>query len=339
LGSAAVAADAPVQRRALPAAAGVTLELAPLITAPGTPPHGEIHRRKDDSPHVVIPQASSLENVIARSKKAIDRIFNGIRYQARYRGGSAGSPAHRPRFLIFSRGRSGSSLLVDLLNQLPEVHCDGELLHYRVPFPHLFVRGCQFLAPSQAYGFKLLTYQLPGIRRGAVRVVSPPKPVKTLSDVGPYFQRLNKAGYQVIYLKRSNLLRQVISPMYAGQMGQWHRRAADGNALAAPVKLDVNEIYYRLIEAERLALYEESALSGLNVLELIYERDLQGPDAHQRTVDRVARYLGVSSAPVEAGFARIIGDDLAAHISNYDEVMHFIAKTPYGRFLSPEGTL
>jgi LPS sulfotransferase NodH len=277
--------------------------------------------------------------VINRSKKAMGQIFSGIRYQAQFHVKSPSVREHRPRFLIFSRGRSGSSLLVDLLNQLPEVHCDGELLHYRVIFPRLFIRCCQFLAPTRAYGFKLLTYQLPGVRRGTVLVISPPKPVKTLSDLGLFFQRLNKAGYQIIYLKRSNLFRQVLSPMYAGQRGQWHRRTADATGETEPVTLDVKELYYRLIEAERLALYEEAALAELDFLELVYERDLQRPDAHQSTVNRVAQYLGVSSAPVEAGFARIIGDDLTTHISNYDEVVQFISGTPYRRYLPSGGTL
>jgi hypothetical protein len=37
-----------------------------------------------------------------------------------------------PGVLIFAQGRSGSTLLVELLNSLPDVVCEGEILERRV---------------------------------------------------------------------------------------------------------------------------------------------------------------------------------------------------------------
>src|SRR5438067_1180502 len=117
--------------------------------------------------------------------------------QARtYVKGVLGSSKHDPRFVVYCRGRDGSTLLVDLLNQLPEVHCDGEILHARVLAPQLYVRCCQSIAPGKAYGFKLLSHHLTHVQR--------------VSDPAAFMRHLASSGYKIIHLRRLNLLRQVL---------------------------------------------------------------------------------------------------------------------------------
>ena len=45
------------------------------------------------------------------------------------------------KFVIFGRGRSGSTLLVSLLNSNPDIHCDGEILSRKKLFPEKVIHS------------------------------------------------------------------------------------------------------------------------------------------------------------------------------------------------------
>jgi LPS sulfotransferase NodH len=175
------------------------------------------------------------------------------------------------------------------------------------------------MAPGQAYGFKLLGYQLTRVQR--------------ISDGGAFLRHLDQAGYQIIHLRRWNQLRQILSNFYARHRGGYHHQVADGAPVSTRMTVDLDELAYWLPENERRVGEEEAALSGLRVLDVVYERDLQNPDDHQKTVDRISEYLGIPAAPVKAGIARLTSDDLAAFISNHEEVVRFIEGTEYRRYL------
>ncbi|MEM9980263.1 MAG: hypothetical protein AAF808_21770, partial [Cyanobacteria bacterium P01_D01_bin.2] len=70
------------------------------------------------------------------------------------------------RFIIFGRGRSGSTALVSLLNCLPKVYCDGEILEQRVLWPQSYVKAKAHTVQACAtvYGCKILSYQLRDIQ-------------------------------------------------------------------------------------------------------------------------------------------------------------------------------
>ena len=239
--------------------------------------------------------------------------------------GLLSSGKHDPRFVVYCSGRDGSTLLVDLLNQLPEVHCDGEILHTRVTAPRLYVRYCESIAPGEAYGFKLLSYHLTHTQR--------------VSSPAGFLRHLDSSGYKIIHLRRWNLLRQILSAFYVEHRGGYasgyqHQRSADGQPEVTRMSVDVAELDWWLGEFERRARDEEAHLSGLRSLNLVYEDNLLRPEDHQSTVNRVADYLGVRPGPVQAGFARLTTDDLADFVSNHEEVVRFLEQTKYRRYLS-----
>lgn len=249
----------------------------------------------------------------------------GIRDQAqRYAKGLLTWRKHDRRFVIYCRGRDGSTLLVNLLNQLPDLHCDGEILYARVIAPQLYVRCCESLATAQTYGFKLLDYHLTHVQR--------------VSGPAEFLRRLDRSGYKIIHLKRWNLLRQVLSAFYVQHRGGYagghqHHRSADGPPQVSRMNVNVEELGHWLRETERRAQNEEAQLAGLSSLELVYERDLLRAEDQQRTVDRVADYVGARSVRVNAGLARLTADDLSEFISNAEDVVRFLEQTEYRRFL------
>lgn len=258
----------------------------------------------------------------------------GVRPLLKYRLGQEGRiylkglltlSKHDPRFVIYCRGRDGSTLLVDLVNQLPEVHCDGEILHAPVAAPRLYVRGRQSIAPGKAYGFKLLSHHLTHVQR--------------VSSPARFLRNLDTAGYKIIHLRRQNMLRQILSNFYVrhrgGYAGGYHQQhLAEGRPEVTRMNVNVDELHYWLRENERRAKNEEASMFGISSLELAYESDLLLPEVHQATVDRVAEYLGLRPVPVKAGLARLTVDDVESFVSNYDEVVRYLEQTDYRRFLS-----
>ena len=82
------------------------------------------------------------------------------------------SKKHVPqkRFVILTQWRSGSELLIDLLNCHPDIRCDSELfkefVRLRTPkvlFPHWYLDGKSARAGTKAYGCKIMSNQLIGI--------------------------------------------------------------------------------------------------------------------------------------------------------------------------------
>jgi hypothetical protein len=67
-------------------------------------------------------------------------------------------------------------------------------------------------------------------------------------------------------------------------------------------------------------------------LALHYEDDLEQPEHHQATCDRIFRFLGVPSAPVSTPFRRR-PDGLLEQISNADELLAALRSTRFEPFV------
>ncbi|MEM1369076.1 MAG: hypothetical protein AAGG02_13880, partial [Cyanobacteria bacterium P01_H01_bin.15] len=223
-----------------------------------------------------------MPGLIDKSTSATARNF---RDYVRYLISRPSGPAKR--FVIFGRGRSGSTLLVDLLGSLDSVCCDGEILHYRVYFPKLHIETQAAKAPATVYGFKLLSYQL-----GSVQGIANP---------ADFLRSLEQAGYQFIYLQRRNLLRHALSNIVARQREQFHFR---DSSQRTKHQIDVDEVLKWMKSSQRMRVKELSWLSGISYLELFYEDDLLDSDRHQATIDRVCSYLQIPSAPVKTNLRK-----------------------------------
>ena len=89
----------------------------------------------------------------------------GFQYTAYLR--SFGAKHHGTKFAIFGQGRTGSTLLVDLLNRHPKIACEEEIFNRRRhPFngkiwkPYWFLKGVEANYRDKVFGFKVKIYQL-----------------------------------------------------------------------------------------------------------------------------------------------------------------------------------
>jgi LPS sulfotransferase NodH len=217
------------------------------------------------------------------------------------------------RFLIYSQPRTGSTWLVDLLNNHPEIECDGELFsadwkHSRrvwsrrllrsCPIPYLQLRAALCKAP--AYGFKILHYQAYH-QKGLLT-------------------KLHRRGWKIIHLSRLHLWNQAVSDQLAIQTKRYHRTPNDP-VQADPVRIEPAAILNKIDSLKRQSHDETRALEGIPHLPIEYERDLVDDTVRGLTLSRIHVMLGVSAIPGSSVFLPTYDRPMHQLVANYEEIV------------------
>lgn len=219
---------------------------------------------------------------------------------------------HTEKFVLFGRGRTGSTLLSDLLNSSIEVACDKEIFNRPVSNPWQFLDNRECVFSNPIYGFKLLSYQL----RNFIKPSDPNDFMKYLTE---------DLGYKVIFLSRSNLLRQTLSKQYSIHRNAWHDKSTTGDH--SKMLVDVRSLIYNLQEGRVLDFYEEEALAGIDHITVTYEDDLKESEAQQLTIARVRDYLGIKGFEAKTNLRKITAPNLEDFIENADELRRALKGT------------
>lgn len=230
---------------------------------------------------------------------------------------------HR-KFIIFGQGRSGSTLLVDLLNSSPDVRCEDEILRFVRRLPTLYVKGRAARADAPVFGFHLKIWHLTD--------------TQGIPDAPTWLRLMHRDGWNILYLRRENLLRQSLSAAVAKRRQRWFHEATAGPLRLEPVEVDPQELVYQIRRKEQFLRAEAQALADIPHLEVVYERDLLHGERHQETADRVFDWIGARRATVRTRLARTSTDDLSQMIDNYDKVSKVIREHGYERFLDKAGS-
>lgn len=236
-------------------------------------------------------------------------------------------PYPEKKFVIYTRGRTGSTVLTELLNCHPEIYCDVEIFNYlycisKVRFPGLYINSCSKRAAKlgkSTYGFKVKIAQL----RYEHNYLSYEK---ILTD-------LHSDGWKFIYLKRDNFLRHKLSNILSSRTKIFHLKNGDINRTDR-IQVDCNELLEGIEYSEEVEQTEEMNLKSIPHLKLIYENDILDNSRHQLTADKVFSFLGLRSAKVKTDLKRIVPDNLKETIINYEEVFDFLKDTKYSKFLN-----
>lgn len=228
-------------------------------------------------------------------------------------------PALSPvRFVIFGRGRSGSTALVSLLDGVRGIHCDGEILSQPVLLPRPYLYSQCARSQASVYGCKVLSYQI--------------------RDVQPLWQRqqflhyLTAAGFKIIYLRRVNLFHHALSNIQA-RVGGFHRRATETGQPPAAITVAPELLLDWMRRSEELARFEQRLLQGVTALSLTYEEHLRYSPQHQSTVDTICDFLGVPSSPVASAYAKLLPQRWQDAIANSQEIIDYFSHTPYAPYL------
>ncbi len=211
--------------------------------------------------------------VVDRTREAWLYLWNLLRPNA----------PRQVRVVIFGQGRTGSTLLESLICSTGHFDGNGELLNIdrygEILFPLQFVQGLAKWKTSNNFIFHVKVYQLNRDRR---------RPVEPAS----FLTALHDRGWRVIYLKRDNVIKHVLSNVVAEHRGAYHKYD-EGTEESKKVVVDCERFAERVRERQRFAMEEQAALGSIDHHTVVYERDLQHAAAHQGTIDGVLDYLGL----------------------------------------------
>lgn len=224
------------------------------------------------------------------------------------------------KFVILgSSGRSGSTLLVQMLDSLPDITCYHELLRIPLSAPISYLRHHSDITGTQAFGFKLLPYHL-------TLVQNMKEPIRLLNE-------LKEAGFKFIHLYRDNTLLQVLSDLHSRDSREWHVKTGyEVNGIQA-MPFDMSEVLWRLDNFSDTNDFVREFLTGESALDVVYENDLQNQEDHEATVKRIVDYLGIPFTPPTSSFKKRLPPQIDKIVENYDELVTSLRGTQYERFL------
>lgn len=213
----------------------------------------------------------------------------------------------RVHFVLFSGGRRGTHLLIDLINSHAQVQCDGELLHPGRVRPRMtslerFLDGHRRRSNRPIYGFKTSLHQL-----------------EEQTNPQAFLTRFCGSGGKVIYLQRTDHLRAAVSSIIAHRRKRYHDHRADPLA-GQTFELDPMEVVHRVQRRISLNEAEANLLASIPHLHLEYERDLLQTKTHQQTCDRVFDLLCLDHRGVNTTMRKTSPPELATLIRNFDLV-------------------
>lgn len=220
----------------------------------------------------------------------------------------------RKKFVIFGQGRTGSTLLETLLASHPRIDRAWELLDKRRRKWNLslYINARSRLSRNDVWGFKAKYFQLSDEQK---------------VDPGKFLSRLHERGWKIIYIKRRNLLRQAVSHFIRLHRGRPHKE--DNASEDISVRIKYVDLIRRIEQQEIYLVREEEVLRNLPHITLVYEDDLLNQADHQRTLDKLFKFLDVPSAPVSTYMIKVTPEDLSQIVENFDELAHSLRGTRY----------
>lgn len=226
----------------------------------------------------------------------------------------------KTRFFIFGQGRTGSTLLVTMLDSHPEIHCEDELLFHPRLFPMGYIRGICGASTKPVVGFHVKIYQLLYDQK--------------MPEPQVFLDRLREDDWKMIFLKREDIFRHAVSPILAQARNLWHV-GKTGEALNPPtsVRLNPDQVVAAVRQRQTYRKMEAEIVSDFPHLEICYERDLFDSTQRQRTSGRLCEYLGVAkqnlTSPLKATTSRSLKDA----IENFGEIEHAMRDAGMGACL------
>lgn len=231
-------------------------------------------------------------------------------------------------------GRSGSTVLTDLLEQQGEIFWDGEIYETQVfwDYPYdavpadLRVTARELVGPRMRrsgrrfYGFEAKFFHLD----------------LTNQSLGDFVEDLRALGFRhFVILRRENLLRKIVSSLIAHDEDAYHVRGGSRTEVRQ-VRVDPDRVYIDREEKPLLAFLEDftrrfQELGDLvgeeSVLRLTFEEDV-APDP-RRGYRKVCDFLGLDAREVDVRYGRTNPAPIQEHISNAEDVRAALRGSPF----------
>ena len=277
--------------------------------------------------------------------------YPNLRQIVRLIGSLAKSAIIRPRtaghVLMLHTGRSGSTLLANMLDRHPEIFCDGETLER--PFHQLaHAKGTSIADQFGAIGLEDAMDRLATRKKrlSAGRIYCAELQLYQLemlqTTLPDFLAAIETIGFdRFILLNRRNHLRKIVSHMIATTYDRHHvKRASVKSAPVTrvnPQRCFVGHQMHPLVKRidDYEGFFEEATrlLQDRTVLHLDYDADISDDPmtAYRRTCD----FLNVAHHPTTIGLKKTANFPLFELIENYDDVVGALEDTPHAWMAPP----
>ena len=219
------------------------------------------------------------------------------------------------RYVIISGGRSGTQLMVDLLESHPQIISSDEVLNPAVNAFDYPLKALEevYAYPDRTCGFKLL-YHHADVTEGPA--------------IWEYLQK--QKDLKIIHSVRDNSLARIISLKISQETGVWHHFSE--REMSTKVKLkpqQCNDIWSHWDEREG---YVDESFSDHPILKVHYSdlaRDIPG------TMDKVQKFLGVEPRELKSRIKKRCGHPFD-RLENFEELRQHFKGTKWEWFFSDE---
>lgn len=235
--------------------------------------------------------------LIARGVDSPSRAFRALRFKLL----SAVGHENFTKFIVLSRSRTGSNMLMSLLNSHPEVIAEHEILaRLNGRDAREIVAGTYAKQPYyvKAKGFKVFYYHpLDG------------DPAALLDD-------LAAENIRVIHLKRRNILRTLVSRKIAGMKDVWAATSAARLDVGRhkSVSFTVEELEEGFRRTRDWEVEGDRRFAAHPLLSVRYEDLVRDPDG---SLAEVLDFLGLQHFPLETEMRKQNPERLADLVTNY----------------------
>jgi len=221
----------------------------------------------------------------------------------------------RKRVLIFAQGRTGSTVLENLLSSTGHFEERGELLganNERIFAPAAYLNGMARLSSAENFLCHVKIYHL-----GHDRKVAGAKPV----DPGEFLQTLSNDGWSIVHLQRSDKLRHYLSRIIAEKRGGYHK--FDDSPEKITITVDRQDMERVLRNRATIDRREKEFLATINHLPLIYEDHLSTSELQAETINTLLDFIGLERRMATTKMKKINSRPLEDVIENYADVQRW----------------
>ena len=267
----------------------------------------------------------NIFTLVPKNYKNISRSPKNIYRLAKYFIARAfGSEDYVP-FLIISRSRTGSTLLMTSLNSHPNIMCLGERLNFlrrneksRKRNPASIIKNFYSKQPryTKAAGFKLF--------------YSHPNDASESEREAIWAQLAAIDNLKIVNLRRENVLRALISKELAAQSGEYFStNKSNGSKSSKKIEFKPEKLHEELDKNEHRQKTCLDRFNHCKKLEITYEQLVSNPsETHQALCD----FLNVDQVSLSSDLKKQNPEPIKEILTNYTELEEYFSGTAYSSF-------
>lgn len=246
----------------------------------------------------------TIKKLLKKIKRKILGLYRGLSSSSNY-----------GKFVVITRSRTGSNLLISLLNSHPQIDAFGE------KFNRLGESDCKTIynqifpkTSAKTRGFKIFYYH----------------PLDS-EDKQIWDFLKNDSKIKIIHLQRANLLRTHISRLIAGKTDKWSSQGNNKVALEnKKVQIDVNELLSDIKTTKNYIQKTQKAFKNHDLYEVSYQELVTN---RANTMECIFNFLQVSKFAPKSDLKRQNPEPIKDIVLNYDEVYSKLVNTDYAFML------